>query len=107
MNDSGQSVVEVVALAPVVLVCGLLGLQTLVAGANVVAADHAAHAGALAKQLGQDPEAAARNAIPGWSRGEVRVRMRGDELIVRLKPRSIVPGFSGLLQIGASARAIA
>lgn len=91
-------------MTPVVVLCGLLGLQALVAGANFVAAGNAAHAGALAGQLGRDVESAARGSAPGWSSGEMAVSDRGRRVRVRLTPRSIVPGLAPLLVAGADAR---
>jgi hypothetical protein len=91
-------------MTPIVILCCLLGLQALVAGANFVAADNAAHAGALAGQLGHDPEKAARASAPGWSSGRVTVMTAGHRVRVRLKPRSILPGLSGLLVVDSEAR---
>lgn len=100
----GQATVESVALAPLVMLCCLLGLQGLVAGANFVVASHVAHSGALAGQLGHDVKRAARAAAPGWSTGELQVRERGNRVTVRLTPRAIVPGLAGLLSAEARAR---
>ncbi|MBJ7354870.1 MAG: pilus assembly protein [Thermoleophilaceae bacterium] len=104
MNERGQSMVETVLMAPIVVLCCLLGLQGLAAGANYVAADNAAHAGALAGQLGRDPRRAARTAVPGWSAGQVVVRTSGRRVRVRLKPRSIFPMLAGLLVVDSEAR---
>ena len=73
MSERGQSTVETVLMTPIVILCCLLGLQGLVAGANFVAAGNAAHAGALAGQLGHSPGKAARAAVPGWSTSSGRV----------------------------------
>lgn len=104
MSESGQSMVETVVMTPIVILCCLLGLQGLVAGANFVAGDNAAHAGALAGELGHDPKKAARGAVPGWSTGDVDVTARGRQVRVTLKPRSIFPGLAGLLVVNSSAR---
>lgn len=105
-GQRGQSLVELVTMAPVVFLCGLLGLQGLVAGANFVYADNAAHAGALAGQLDSNPVTAAQAAVPGWSRGRVDVRRHGPTVTVRLTPRAIVPPLAGLLAVHASARMV-
>jgi hypothetical protein len=97
IGQVGESLVEVVAMAPIVLLCGLLGLQALAAGAVHVYADNAAHAAALASELGNDPEPAARAALPGWAKGRVKVKIRGQRATVELKPRAIVPQLSKLL----------
>jgi hypothetical protein len=104
VSDRGQSIVESVLLTPVVILCCLLGLQGLVAGANFVAAGNAAHAGALAGELGRDPKRAARSSVPGWSGGRVEVAVSGQQVRVRLKPRSIFPALSGLLVATSEAR---
>jgi hypothetical protein len=103
-SENAQASVELVALVPLVALCGLLGLQGLVAGANFVVAANAAHAGALAGQLGHDPERAAREAAPSWPRGRIEVRARNGRVAVELHPRSLVPGVSGLLVARADAR---
>ena len=103
-RESGQSLVETVAAAPIVLLAGLLALQALTAGANFVYADNAAHAGVVAASLGGDPRAAARHALPGWARGRVHVTTAGGRLHVRLSPRALLPGIAPLLSVSAGAR---
>lgn len=102
----GQSMVEILGLVPIVTVCGLLAMQALIVGANHVAVDSAVHAGAIAAQSGGDVRAAVRAAIPGWSRGRVTVSQRGSVIGVRLQPRGVIPGLSGLLTIKSSARVV-
>jgi hypothetical protein len=100
---AGQSLVEAVALAPVVVLCGLLGMQGMAAGANWIYADNAAHSGALAAELGEDARSAARDALPGWAAGSLHV-MRGSRSVeVDLSPRTIVPGLNKLLRVHAVA----
>lgn len=102
-RECGQALVEVVAAAPLVLFCGLLGLQCLAAGAAYVCADNAAHSAALAGQLGDDVDRAARAALPGWSSGHVEVTVRGGRVTVRLTPRALVPPLAKLLTAKATA----
>lgn len=104
MNERGQSTVELVAIAPLVLLCCLLALQALAAGAGRVVAAHAAHAGALAGQLGRDPRATARGAVPGWSAGRVEVAVAARQVRVRVRPRGIVPGLGAALESSVGAR---
>jgi hypothetical protein len=104
MTERGQSMVEVVMMTPIVILCCLLGLQGLVAGANFVAAGNASHAGALAGQLGNDAKKAARASAPEWSTSRMEVTTRGQRVRVRLKPRSIVPALSGFLVVTSEAR---
>ena len=104
MGARGQSSVELLVIAPVVFLCCLLGLQALVAGANFVVADNAAHAGALAGQLGRSPSSAARAAAPGWSTSRLEVTVRLRKVRVELRPRSIFPPLAGLLVARSEAR---
>lgn len=90
-------------MAPIVLLCGLLGLQALAAGTAHVYADNSAHAGALAAELGQDPEDAARKALPGWAKSRIAIKVKGQRVITRVEPRAIVPQLSRLLATTSSA----
>lgn len=104
-RDGGQASVELVALAPVVLAAVLAVSQLLAAGAAQELADHAAEAGAIALLQRADPVAAARKAIPGWSRGRVDVRVRDRHVRVRLRPRSFLPALAELLEATGDAHA--
>lgn len=102
---SGQASVELVALAPVLVAVVLAAAQLLAAGAARELADHAAEAGAIALLQGTDPRAAARTAVPGWSRGRLHVRVDRRLVRVRLRPRSVLPGLAGLLETTGEAHA--
>lgn len=102
--QSGQATIELVAMTPIVALCGLLALQALVAGSSWVSVQHAAHAGALAGALGKDPARAARSALPGWSSGRTEVTVVGDRVRVELTPRAFVPPLASLLSASGSAR---
>ena len=99
----GQATVEAVAGLPLLLALGLLGLQLLAVGYAAVLAGNAAQAGALALAGGADAAAAARDAVPGWSAARMRVRVRGGEVRVAMRPPSPVAAVSRRLEIGASA----
>lgn len=96
-SQSGQSLVELIASVPVVLLCGLLCMQALAAGSTYVYADNAAHAAALALQLDRDDREAALDALPGWSRGRVRLQRRGGQVQLWLTPRAVLPPVARLL----------
>lgn len=98
-GERGQSLVELVAMTPIVVLCGLVGMQALAAGANRVQVDGAIAAAAVAKAHGRDPAAAARRALPGWSSGNSQVRVRGGSIVVRIAPRAFVPGLAGMLAV--------
>lgn len=104
MNERGQSTVEIVAVAPIVLLCCLIGLQALVAGAVHVTAANAAHAGALAGELGHNPAGAARAAVSRWPAGRVDVTAAHGRVRVRMRPRTIVPGLAATMTATAEAR---
>jgi hypothetical protein len=101
--ESGQASVELVALAPLLVAVVLAAAQLLAAGAARELADHAAEAGAVALLQGGDPKAAARAAVPGWSRG--RVRVDGRRVRVRLRPRAVLPALAGMLESTGEAHA--
>lgn len=90
-DHRGQASVEVVALLPFVLAVLFAVAQLLVAGLAREQAGTAAQAGAMAVLQGDDPEQAAREAVPGWARSRMRVRVRGRRAEVRLRPPVIVP----------------
>src|SRR5947208_1771104 len=71
----GQASVELVGGLPALLVVGLVVLQLLAIGDAKVLAGDAAEAGALALAGGADAARAARDAVPGWSKAGMRVRV--------------------------------
>lgn len=93
----GQASVELVALLPLLLLVALVVAQLLAAGRCRELAGHAAAAGAIALLQDEDPAAAARRALPGWSRGRVDVRVRGRVVRVTLRPPGLVPGLAPAL----------
>ena len=93
-QDRGQAVIEVLALAPLLLAGALAVAQLLAAGICSELAGHAAEAGAAAILQGADPQAAARAAVPGWSRGRLEVERDGRRITVRLRALRVVPGLA-------------
>jgi hypothetical protein len=104
-GERGQAAVEVVALVPLVVAVALAVLQALAAGLAAELADHAAESGAVALAEGRDGAAAARQAVPGWSREHVEVLVRGRRVHVRLSPPVLLPGLGHLLAASATADA--
>ena len=104
-NDCGQASVELVALAPMLMAAVLAVAQLLAAGAARELADHAAEAGAVALLQRTDPAVAARDAVPGWSRGRVDVRVENRRVRVRVRPRSFLPALGELLEATGEAHA--
>ena len=101
----GQSTVELVALLPLLFVVVFAAAQVLLAGAAREFAGHAAEAGAVAMLEGGDPAKAARDAVPGWSRGRLEVRVHGSVVRVAVRPAALVPPLAGALVAHATARA--
>ena len=95
--EHGQAAVELVALAPLLVVVVLAAAQLLAAGAARALADHAAEAAGIALLQGGDPVAAARAAVPGWSRARMAVEVRGRHVRVRLRPPAPVAALGSLL----------
>jgi hypothetical protein len=101
--ERGQAVVELLATLPLVLVIALVIAQVMAVGYASVLAGNAAEAGALAVAGGGDPRAAAREALPGWSRARGRVSVRGGEVMVHLRPPTLLRALSGRLEVSAAA----
>lgn len=95
-TDGGQASVEVVALAPLVVVLVLALVVAVQAYRAREAAVVGTHAGAVAALVGRDPIAAAREAAPGIARTRVEVRRDGRRITVRVRaegPRALVRAF--------------
>jgi hypothetical protein len=103
--QSGQASIELVALAPLMIVIVVAIAQLLAAGAAHELADHAAEAGAIALLQGADPAAAARDAVPGWSHGRLDVSVDGRRVRVRLRPRALLPALAEMLEATGAADA--
>jgi hypothetical protein len=103
--EEGQSSVELVGLLPLLAVAGAAALQLLAGGAAREYAGHAAEAGAIALADGRDATGAAREALPGWSRRRLDVRVSGRKVEVRLRPPAILPGVADLLVVQVEADA--
>lgn len=104
-RQEGQSTVELVALLPLLVAVAFAAAQVLVAGAASEFAGHAAEAGAIALLQGSDPTAAARDAVPRWSRSRMEVRVRGSSVRVAVHPAPLVPPLAELLTANAEASA--
>lgn len=104
--QSGQATIELLGGLPLVLAFGLVALQLLAVGYAAVLAGVAAEAGALAYAGGADAEAAARAAVPGWSRARMTVGVRGGEVRVRMRPPSPLRAIGRKLAVEAGAAVV-
>ncbi len=89
-SESGQASVELLGVLPLVVALALAVFQLLSVGYASVLAGNAAEAGALALAAGGDPRAGVREALPGWSRTDAEVQVRGGEVGVRLRPPALL-----------------
>jgi len=104
-RQRGQATVELVAMLPLLFVVAFAAAQLLMAGAAAEYAGHAAEAGAVALLEGRDAAAAARSAVPGWSRGAMHVSVERQTVRVAVRPRPLVPPLARLLTAHAHAEA--
>lgn len=102
-GERGQAAVELIGALPVLLVLGIAITQLLAVGYAAVLAGNAAEAGALALAARADPEASARNALPGWGRARASVGVSGGRVTVRLRPPSLVSALARRLEVASTA----
>ena len=102
-HEYGQAAVELLAVLPLVLTVAAVAAQLLAVGYSSVLAGNAAEAAALAVAGGGDPRAAAREALPGWSRAHARVSVGGGEVRVKLRPPTLLRPLADELEISATA----
>ncbi len=92
-------------MLPLLVTAAMAAAQLLAAGAAAELAGHAAEAGAMAMLQGRDPAAAARQAVPGWSRARMRIEVRGSRIRVTLRPPSLWPALAEQLTAARDADA--
>jgi hypothetical protein len=99
----GQASVELLAVLPLLLAVALAAAQLLAVGYSSVLAGNAAEAGALALAGGADVRAAARAALPGWSRARAKVSVSGGEVHVTMRPPALIRALARELEVSATA----
>jgi hypothetical protein len=102
-DERGQASVELIAAVPALLVAGLIGLQLLVVGYTLTLVDGAAEAGAMALAAGLEPNAAVRDALPGWERNRVDLAESGGRLTVTVRPPAPLSFVADALEVSSSA----
>ena len=90
-SQAGQAAAELVAVVGILLVILLAVAQLAVAGYALWTAGTAARAAARAAEVGGDPEAAARSALPGWLERLARIET-GDPIEIRVTAPALLPG---------------
>lgn len=103
MSERGQASVELLGALPALLLTGLVVFQLLALGYSKVLAGNAAEAAALAAAGGGDARAAARKALPGWSRARMRVEASRGRIVVRMRPPSPLRAVERVLEVEAVA----
>jgi uncharacterized protein (UPF0333 family) len=101
--ERGQASIEMLGGVPALLLLAVVIAQLMVAGYTAVLAGTAAEAGALAIAGGGAPEAAARNAVPGWARAGARVTRGGGAVRVQMRPPSLLPWLARMPYVNATA----
>lgn len=97
INESGQVAVETVALVPVVVLFCLLVWQVGLTALAFTWNGHAANAAARAHGIGQNPSAAAKDAMPDSMRDAVSVTVLDDSKVqVSTKIPVLCPGCASL-----------
>lgn len=102
-RSGGQASLELLAGLPALLLAAVIAFELLATGYSLTLADGAAEAGALARAAGNDPNEAAREALPGWARDRVEVEASGGSVAVELNTPSPLAGLGGLLSVSSSA----
>lgn len=100
-GEGGQAQIELLGSIPVIFLVGALVLQLMAFGLVSSATDGAAQAAAIAIAAGErrgDVEQAALDALPAWARGAAEVEVEGGRVIVRARPRTILPGLGSRLE---------
>lgn len=108
-RESGQVAMETVALVPAVIVMCLLAWQVGLTALAFVWNGHAANEAARAVSVGEDPVAAARNAMPASMRSTIHVSVRSDQRTVEVRSDIPVlcPGCGSLpKQVSQTAKAV-
>jgi hypothetical protein len=85
-RPSGQATIELVALAPLLLVAALAAAAIVVHAAAEEHASEAAQAGAMALLQDEDARAAARDALPEGDRARATITVGRRTVTVTLPP---------------------
>jgi hypothetical protein len=101
-ESTGQAAIELIAVAPLLLVLLLVVGQLVIAGFALWSAGDAARAGARAALVGGDPERAARSALPGWLEHDAEIKSDGP-VEVSVEAPALLPGIPAIPLSAATA----
>jgi Flp pilus assembly protein TadG len=99
-REDGTASIELVAVAPFLLLAVLVAAQLGLAGQALWSAGIAARAGARAELVGGNVKGAARDALPSLLRADAEVS-EGNAVSVRVAIPRLLPGMPRLM-VGAS-----
>lgn len=103
-GESGQASVELIAVAPLVLLVAALAWQLVLAGHAAWMCANAARVAARAEAVGRNPERAARSALPAaLERGLQVERRRAGGVTVHVRVPLLLPRPRAPVSIAASA----
>jgi hypothetical protein len=103
-SQRGQASVEMVAVLPLVVLVGAIVWQLALAGHSLWLCAQAARSAARAEAVGEDPEAAARSALPGSLERGLRVDRDGEGAVrVRMRMPLIARRWGSPVPVSASA----
>jgi hypothetical protein len=101
-GERGQASVALVAVVPAMLAMAAVLVQLAAVGWSAWSAAAAARAAARAEQVGAEPEAAARGALPEALAGRAEVDRSGRLIRVEVRAPRLVPGLPAI-EVGADA----
>jgi pilus assembly protein CpaE len=93
-RERAQASIEVVVLAPVLVLVLACVWQAALAGLALTAAESASRTGARAALVGRPARPAALAALPSSMRAGASATEVGGRLVVTVRVPSVVPGFS-------------
>jgi hypothetical protein len=101
--ESGQASAELVALLPVLLLCGAIAWQLALTGQALWLCANAARAAARADAVGQSPGRAARSALPRSLERSLRVERRaGGRVRVELRLPLLIRAWHTPIRLAAT-----
>ena len=93
-NERGTSTLEVVGMAPLVVLLLLILVQAAMALYGITTAQTAARQGARAYSQGNDPYSVVRKSVPGWMGVDVQTFGPGHGVKATLDLPDILPGYN-------------
>jgi len=93
-GERGTSTLEVVGMAPLVVLLLLILVQAAMALYGITTAQTAARQGARAYSQGNDPYSVVRESVPGWMSVDVQTFGPGHGVKATLDLPDLLPGYN-------------